>query len=115
MLHMVTREGEPWPAAVSSGFGGLDMGCGVCGEEPWVDYVVTDRFWQEAGIDDELSGGVICLPCLYVMGPFRVPLETAIVSVQLLLGKGLPQGDGWLPAVTVGCVPAWSHARVSDG
>lgn len=49
-----------WPCGISDG---LTLDCAVCGENPHLDYIVSNELWDSV-VPEEDRRGVVCLPCL---------------------------------------------------
>lgn len=56
----VIKNGDQWPGGVTDG---LVLKCGICDELPYIDYNVTNDFWNEV-VPEKHRLGVICLKCL---------------------------------------------------
>jgi hypothetical protein len=78
-------DSEPWPEAISDG---LTLACGICGQRPHFDYMVTDGVWNDL-VPQELRLGVVCLSCLDGLAVRAgADIADAIASVQFTgIGK----------------------------
>ena len=51
---------DKWPEAISDGLVGR---CKICGELPYIDYLVYDNFWKMV-VPPQYKLDVVCLSCL---------------------------------------------------